>query len=155
VCSGSCRDSIPSWREANNVEYVIGLAKNTRLTKIIGGELHEAKQQFLATGQAARVFKDFSYRTKKSWSRERRVIGKAEHLTKQSVGKRLTRQFKVCHWLCQCGISYQRRCKTKESANESFSENSAFERHRGSPSSPTITNWMKNHRPRLAREHGA
>ena len=80
--SGFCRDSILSWCEDNNVDYVIGLSKNKRLTKIIGGELHQAQQQFAATGHASRVFKDFYYRTRKSWSRERRVVGKAEHLTK-------------------------------------------------------------------------
>jgi hypothetical protein len=64
------------------VDYVIGLAKNKRLTKILGKELQEAKQLFEQTGKASRVFKDFTYRTKKSWSRERRVIGKAEHLQK-------------------------------------------------------------------------
>ncbi len=80
--SGFCRDSILSWCEDNNVDYVIGLSKNTRLTKIIGGELQQAQQQFEQTGHAARVFKDFHYQTKKSWSRERRVVGKAEHLAK-------------------------------------------------------------------------
>ena len=80
--SGFCRESILSWCEENNVDFVIGLSKNTRLKKIIGGELHQAKLQFEQTGQAARVFKDFSYKTRKSWSRERRVIGKAEHLAK-------------------------------------------------------------------------
>ena len=32
----------------------------------------------IRTGKPARCFKDFSYRTRDSWSRERRVIGKAE-----------------------------------------------------------------------------
>jgi hypothetical protein len=82
--SGFCRDNIMSWCEANDVDYVLGLAKNTRLKKILGKELHEAKQQFEATGNAARVYKDFDYRTRKSWNRERRVIGKAEHLAKGS-----------------------------------------------------------------------
>ncbi len=80
--SGFCRDNILTWCEANRVDYVIGLAKNKRLTKILGGELHAAKQLHEADGQPARVFKDFSYRTHRSWSRERRVIGKAEHLAK-------------------------------------------------------------------------
>lgn len=80
--SGFCRESILSWCEENNVDYVIGLAKNQRLTRAIGGELHQAQQQFEATGQASRVFKDFQYSTRKSWSRQRRVIGKAEHLEK-------------------------------------------------------------------------
>ena len=42
----------------------------------------EAEQRYEATQQAARVFKDFRYRTLKSWSCERRVIAKAEHLAK-------------------------------------------------------------------------
>jgi hypothetical protein len=64
------------------VDYVLGLARNARLQRILGRELHEAKLQFEATGQASRVFKDFTYQTRKSWSRERRVVGKAEHLFK-------------------------------------------------------------------------
>lgn len=53
--SGFCRESILSWCEANNVDFIIGLAKNTRLKKIIGSELHQAQQQFEQTGQAARL----------------------------------------------------------------------------------------------------
>jgi hypothetical protein len=82
--SGFCRETLMSWCELNRVAYVLGLAKNARLQRILGGELHEAKLQFEATGQASRVFKDFTYKTRKSWSRERRVIGKAEHLSKGS-----------------------------------------------------------------------
>jgi Transposase DDE domain group 1 len=70
------------WCEENGVDYVIGLAKNKRLTTNLGKEAHEAKVLFAQTGKPARVFKDFMYRTQKSWSRERRVIGKAEHLEK-------------------------------------------------------------------------
>jgi hypothetical protein len=80
--SGFCRENIMAWCEANGVDYILGLARNKRLGRILGKELYEAKQQFEATGQAARVFKDFTYRTRKSWSRSRRVIGKAEHLRK-------------------------------------------------------------------------
>ncbi|MFV2069887.1 MAG: IS1380 family transposase [Pirellulales bacterium] len=82
--SGFCREPIMTWCEANGVEYVLGLAKNDRLIGEIGEELKEAKQQFQETGQAARVFKDFSYQTLTSWSQSRRVIGKAEHLPKGS-----------------------------------------------------------------------
>jgi hypothetical protein len=78
--SGFCRENIMAWCEAHGVGYIFGLAKNQRLQQILGKELQEAQQQFEATGHAARVFKDFSYRTRKSWSRARRVIGKAEHL---------------------------------------------------------------------------
>jgi len=80
--SGFCRDNLMSWCEANQVRYVFGLAKNKRLTKVIGREQHEAQLAFEKSGQASRVFADFTYRTQKSWSTERRVVGKAEHLSK-------------------------------------------------------------------------
>ncbi len=80
--SGFCREHLLTWCEQNRVDYVIGLAKNTRLQKILGKELHEAQVLFEQTGKASRVFKDFMYRTQKSWTCERRVIGKAEHLEK-------------------------------------------------------------------------
>jgi len=82
--SGFCREQLMRWCEENGVDYVLGLAKNARLIRALGQELHQAKEQFDHSGQAARVFKDFTYRTRKSWSRARRVIGKAEHLAKGS-----------------------------------------------------------------------
>jgi hypothetical protein len=80
--SGFCRDHLMNWCEANGVEYIFGLAKNKRLLRILGGEMHQAKEQFAQTQTAARGFKDFRYRTRKSWGRERRVVGKAEYLAK-------------------------------------------------------------------------
>ena len=41
-----------------------------------------AKKRFDRTGKPARVFKTFLYQTRDSWTRERRIIGKAEHLAK-------------------------------------------------------------------------
>ena len=82
--SGFCRENLMAWCEENRVDYVFGLAKNKRLTKILGRELHEVQEQFRATGEPARIFKDFTYRTRQSWRRERRVVGKAEHLEKGS-----------------------------------------------------------------------
>lgn len=80
--SGFCRDDLMTWceDEKNRVDYVLGLAKNERLKKEIADEIQLAEVQFHETQRSARVFKDFRYRTLKSWSRERRVIGKAEHL---------------------------------------------------------------------------
>jgi hypothetical protein len=80
--SGFCREDLMVWCEAHGVDYVLGLAKNSRLKAAITTELAEAKVQYEASLQAARVFKDFRYQTRKSWSCERRVIGKAEHLAK-------------------------------------------------------------------------
>ena len=82
--SGFCRDAIMSWCEDNDVFYVLGLARNSRLVRAIGEALQEAKLAQEKTGQAARRFRDFRYRTRKSWSCERRVVGKAEYLAKGS-----------------------------------------------------------------------
>jgi len=80
--SGFCREDLMAWCEAHGVDYVLGLAKNARLKAAIAAEMAEARTQYECTGQAARVFRDFRYRTRTSWSCERRVIGKAEHLSK-------------------------------------------------------------------------
>jgi hypothetical protein len=80
--SGFCREQIMFWCEANGVDYVLGLAKNERLKKEIAQELQQAKELHEQTSQPERVFKDFEYQTLKSWSRSRRVVGKAEYLQK-------------------------------------------------------------------------
>lgn len=80
--SGFCREEILRWCEGNGVDYLIGLAKNTRLTAAIAAELEEVRERFEATQQPARAFAELRYRTLKTWSRERRVVAKAEHLAK-------------------------------------------------------------------------
>lgn len=80
--SGFAREELMSWCESHGVDFVFGLARNARLQRALGGELEQARAQFEESGKAARVFKDFVYQTKKSWSRQRRVVGKAEHLPK-------------------------------------------------------------------------
>lgn len=81
--SGFCREEIMSYCEQNEkVDYVLGLAKNSRLNQEIEAEMAQAQQLQQQSGQAARVFKDFRYRTRQSWSCERRVVGKAEYLAK-------------------------------------------------------------------------
>ena len=61
---------------------MIGLAKNDRLKREIAEQMSQAEAAFKDTGKPARVFKDFQYRTLKSWTCTRRVIGKAEFLDK-------------------------------------------------------------------------
>ena len=80
--SGFCREELMAWCEANRVEYLLGLAKNERLKAEIVQEMGEAKAQYQQTGSAARLFKEFVYQTRESWSRARRVVAKAEHLEK-------------------------------------------------------------------------
>jgi len=76
--SGFTREALMTWCEANRVDYVFGLARNDRLEEAINRELITATIETIRTGKAARCFKDFTYATRDSWSRERRVIGKAE-----------------------------------------------------------------------------
>ena len=80
--AGFCREELMAWCEQHQVDYVLGLAKNERLKAAITPELHQAAAEYQRTGQAARLFKEFTYQTRESWSRARRVIAKAEHLEK-------------------------------------------------------------------------
>ncbi len=80
--SGFCREDIMAWCESHQVYYVLGLAKNARLIKIIEDAMDRATMRRCLTGVAAREFAAFCYRTRNSWSRARRVIGKAESLPK-------------------------------------------------------------------------
>src|SRR6266478_4254650 len=76
--SGFTRDDLMTWCEQNDVDYLFGLAKNDRLIAEIAAELAEAAEENRQSGKPARRFRDFQYRTRKSWSRQRRVVGKAE-----------------------------------------------------------------------------
>jgi hypothetical protein len=76
--SGFARDGLMDWCETHNVDYVFGLARNARLAAEIAAEMAEAQEESAVTGQPARRFADFWYRTHDSWSRARRVVGKAE-----------------------------------------------------------------------------
>ena len=78
--AGFCREAIMAWCEGNRVRYVLGLARNQRLQRALGKAMEDARSAHEHTGKPARRFRDFRYRTRKSWSRERRVVGKAEYL---------------------------------------------------------------------------
>jgi len=77
--SGFAREALMAWCEAHGVYYIFGLAGNVRLVGDIAVELAVAHHQWRHSGRPARQFKDFTWRPrKKAWSRERRVIAKAE-----------------------------------------------------------------------------
>ena len=76
--SGFARESLMAWCEAHGVDFVFGLARNKRLAEEIEWHMARAQAESRQTAQPARRFKDFQYTTRKSWSRRRRVIGKAE-----------------------------------------------------------------------------
>jgi len=67
------------------VHYVLGMARNQRLERMVAGSLAEAKQQFESTQQPARLFVEFEHETLSgSWSSKRRVVAKAEHIDGKS-----------------------------------------------------------------------
>jgi hypothetical protein len=78
------RNELMSWCEAHRVDFLFGMARNQRLPRIIGAEMHAATEQWKQTGKPARVFTEFGYQTKqrkkRGWDRERRVVAKAEHI---------------------------------------------------------------------------
>jgi hypothetical protein len=83
--AGFCREELMAWCEANQVDYVFGLARNCLLEKITADALERARRQWEETQQPARVFVEFEHETVSgTWSRRRRVVAKAEHIDGKS-----------------------------------------------------------------------
>lgn len=83
--SGFSREGIYKWCEENEIDYVIGIARNNRLVENINEELLQAEKKYEETKCETRIFKEFAYEPlKKAWSKKRRIIGKAEHLKRGS-----------------------------------------------------------------------
>src|SRR3954463_772571 len=76
--SGFAREALMAWCEQRRVDYLFGLQRNGRLSSEIGLEMEQAQLEAEATGRPARRFRDFAWSTLNSWSRARRVVGKAE-----------------------------------------------------------------------------
>jgi len=99
--SGFCREELMGWCEVNHVDYVFGLARNKRLAKIIGAQMHQAQLLHQSSGKAARVFAEFSYQTHKSWSCARRVVAKAEYLDKGENPRFVVTSLTAEQWAAQ------------------------------------------------------
>jgi len=141
--SGFCRDELMSWCEAaHEVDYVLGLAQNSRLNKAIGSEMAQAKQQFEATQEAARQFKDFDYRTLDSWSCERRVVGKAEYLSKGENPRFLVTSIGTEEYAAQA-LYEDFYCARGDM------ENRIKEQQLGLFADRTSTSWMRSNQLRL------
>ncbi len=79
--SGFCQEETMAWCERQQpvVYYGLGLAKNRVLIEKLAGALADARARRCLSGAASvRVFAELEYRTQRSWSRSRRVVGKAE-----------------------------------------------------------------------------
>jgi hypothetical protein len=96
--SGFAREELMSWCEQHTVDYVFGLARNERLQARLAPALRQAERQAGRTGRAARVFREFRYATRNSWSRRRRVIGKAEHIGDKSNPRFIVTSFDRQAW---------------------------------------------------------
>jgi Transposase DDE domain group 1 len=80
--AGFCREKLMAWCERDGMDYIFGLAQNSRLKKLIEAQMAQAEKQYSETQAPARMFSEFFYATQDTWSRQRRVIAKAEHLDK-------------------------------------------------------------------------
>jgi DDE family transposase len=76
--SGFARDDLMAWCEANSVDFLLGLAKTSRLVAEIATELELVAAKSGRTGRPERRFKSFMWTTRNSWSCRRRVVAKAE-----------------------------------------------------------------------------
>jgi hypothetical protein len=76
--SGFARDDLMAWCEANGVDFLFGLARNERLVCEIATELDLVAARSRRTGRPERCFKSFLWMTRRTWSRRRRVVAKAE-----------------------------------------------------------------------------
>jgi hypothetical protein len=76
--SGFAREALMAWCEAHRVHYVFGLARNARLERALEPAFEEAEALCAESGEPERVYAEWLHSTLDTWSRERRVIGKAE-----------------------------------------------------------------------------
>lgn len=99
--SGFCRDALMSWCEDNSVDYVFGLARNSRLQTLLTPQLQQAAAEFARTNQRTRIFTEFEYSTLDSWSRQRRVIGKAEQIEGKANPRFVVTSLSAPEWAAQ------------------------------------------------------
>ena len=81
--SGFCRWRMLRWCERHAVYYIVGLAKNKRITELAAPQIDRARKRFDATGRKQRLFGNLRYAAH-TWDRERRVIARIEHGSKGS-----------------------------------------------------------------------
>jgi hypothetical protein len=99
--SGFCREGLMSWCEAQGVDYVFGFARNDRLRALIDPAMQEAQAEHAATGRPARRFTEFAYQTRDSWSRERRVVAKAEQIEGKENPRYVVTSLRAQDWVAQ------------------------------------------------------
>jgi hypothetical protein len=139
--SGFCREELMKWCEDEGIDYVLGLAKNERLKAEIVREQEAAAAEHQQTGKAARVFKEFSYQTRESWSRARRVVAKAEHLEKGANPRFVVTSFRREIWEAR-PLYEELYCARGEMENRIKEQLMLF-------ADRTSTAWMRSNQIRL------
>src|SRR5690606_31106327 len=81
--SGFCRWRMLRWSDRHGVDYIVGLARNARVTALADELIEKAEACYSRTGEKQRMFGWIDYGAH-SWDRTRRVIAKAEHSAKGS-----------------------------------------------------------------------
>ena len=100
--SGFCRERLMAWCEDHGVGYVLGLARNDRLRRMIANEMDEAARLQKETGRPARVFTAFVYQTATgSWSKPRRVVAKAEQIEGKENARYVVTTLSEQEWAAQ------------------------------------------------------
>jgi len=123
--SGFCREELMAWCESRRVDYVFGFARNERLRRKIALAMRQAKQEHAHTGKPARVFTEFFYRTRNSWSRSRRVVAKAEQIEGKENPRFVVTSLGPSEWLAQA-LYEQLYCARGEMENRIKEQLSLF-----------------------------
>ncbi len=123
--SGFCREELMVWCEKHAVDYVFGFARNERLRRKIAPAMRQAKQEQARTGKPARVFTEFFYRTRSSWSRSRRVVAKAEQIEGKENPRYVVTSLDKSEWLAQA-LYEQLYCARGEMENRIKEQLSLF-----------------------------
>ena len=123
--SGFCREELMAWCESQRVDYVFGFARNDRLRRKITGAMRQAKQEHARTGKPARVFTEFFYRTRNSWSQSRRVVAKAEQIEGKENPRYVVTSLGPSQWLARA-LYEQLYCARGEMENRIKEQLSLF-----------------------------
>lgn len=114
--SGFCRDEIMTWCEDHGIGFVLGIARNPRLERMVRKPLRKAMLRCATTNTPVRSFEDLQYRTQGTWSRRRRVVAKAEALPKGANPRFIVTSFSM-----RTTIARAARWRARSRSSSSFS----------------------------------
>jgi len=99
---------ILDWLEYKGIEYVVGLGENKVLKRLSADFVARVEERFRRTGRPQKDFTSIRYKTRKTWTRARRVIVKVEVTSlgtniRLAVTNRLGRSEDLYDWCVQRG----------------------------------------------------